>query len=68
MTYLIKIELTTEVSQYSEPNEMWTVWKEKLMIVFDKYAPIRQRRIGNKRSHGLHQIYYEKCAKRTFEK
>ena len=58
----------TEVSQCSKPNEMWTVWKEKLMIVIDKYAPIRQRRIGNKRSPWITPDLLRKMYKRDFLK
>ena len=32
------------------PNDMWRIWKELLMGVVDKNAPIRSRRISNKNS------------------
>ena len=32
------------------PNDMWRIWKELLMGVIDKHAPVRSRRISNKSS------------------
>ena len=32
------------------PNDRWQIWKELLMSVIDKHAPIRSRRISNKNS------------------
>ena len=31
------------------PNEMWREWKNTLMTVFDKHAPVKEKRIGRKR-------------------
>ena len=38
------------VSMLNNPNEMWNFWKHLLMSVIDKHAPLKTKRIRNKRS------------------
>ena len=38
------------VYHHGNPNEMWGTWKALLMNVIDKHAPLRTRRVSNKRS------------------
>ncbi|CAH3196695.1 unnamed protein product, partial [Porites evermanni] len=38
------------VDLYSDPNEMWHVWKEMFLGCFDKHAPLKSERIRKKRS------------------
>ena len=39
-----------DVSQFSDPNEMWEFWKNQLLTCIDKHAPSKSRRIRNKNS------------------
>ena len=38
------------VTMHNNPNEMWDVWKHLLACVMDKHAPLRTKRVKNKRS------------------
>ena len=38
------------ISYFEDPNKMWEIWKCKLMEVIDKHAPLRSRRISNRKS------------------
>ena len=38
------------VTTHNNPNEMWDVWKHLLTCVIDKHAPLRTKRVKNKRS------------------
>ena len=38
------------VTTHNNPNEMWDVWQHLLACVIDKHAPLRTKRVKNKRS------------------
>jgi hypothetical protein len=38
------------IQNYDDPNDMWRIWVDMLMNVVNKHAPIRETRIGKKRS------------------
>ena len=35
---------------YSNPNQMWLVWKDRFTEIIDRHAPIITRKIGKKRT------------------
>ena len=39
-----------DISQYSDPNEMWKFWKNQLLSCLNSHAPMKTKRIGNKKS------------------
>ena len=50
------------VKTHNNPNEMWDFWKHLLASVIDKLAPLRTKRVKNKRSPWitnelLHEIH-----------
>ena len=38
------------IYHFEDPNKMWKIWKCMLMEVIDKHAPLRSRRISNRKS------------------
>ena len=40
----------SKIALYSDPNEMWDLWKQLLMSSIDKHAPVKYKRIGKKKS------------------
>ena len=32
-----------------DPNDMWSMWKDMLMQSIDKHAPLKSKRVGNKK-------------------
>ena len=40
----------SKIALYSDPNEMWDLWKQLLMSSIDKHAPVKHKRIGKKKS------------------
>ena len=50
--FLADIELTqwNDISLFSRPNEMWEFWKNQFLACINKHAPMRSKRIGNKKS------------------
>ena len=49
------------VLNYDDPNDMWRVWVDMLMGVVNKHAPIRETRIGKKRSPWITPNILQKC-------
>ena len=47
---------------------MWEVWKNRLLICIDKHAPMRSKRIGNKKSPWITHELIRKMRKRDFLK
>ena len=39
-----------DVSSHSDPNDMWQEWKNLFVSCMDKHAPLKSKRIRNKRS------------------
>ena len=40
----------SRVTAHNNPNETWDVWKHLLACVINKHAPLRRKRVKNKRS------------------
>ena len=40
----------SRISVLSNPNDMWSKWKNMLMTVIDKHAPVKKKRVGRKKS------------------
>ena len=45
--------LWVNVNNSGDPNEMWTYWKSKFIAIVDKHAPLKRKRIRNKKSTWL---------------
>ena len=45
--------LWVNVNNSGDPNEMWTYWKSKFIAIVDKHAPLKRKRIRNKKSPWL---------------
>ena len=56
------------VSMLNNPNEMWNFWKHLLMSVIDKHAPLKTKRIRNKRSPWITNELLREIYKRDFLK
>ena len=50
--FLADVELIQwdDISLFSHPNEMREFWKNQFLTCIDKHAPMRSKRIGNKKS------------------
>ena len=57
-----------DIEKLSDPNEMWHEWKRNFMSCFDKHAPIRKKRIGNKRSPWINNELIKKLQERDLLK
>ena len=40
----------SDIETLNDPNDMWSMWKDMLMQSIDKYAPLRSKRVGNKKA------------------
>ena len=49
-----------------DPNEMWNIWSHLFTSIVDKHAPIRETRIGKKRSPWITQSLLRKMRSRDF--
>ena len=59
----------SKIALYSDPNEMWDLWKQLLMSSIDKHAPVKTQKNWQKRSpHGLRVICCKKMHKRDYLK
>ena len=56
------------VLNYDDPNDMWRVWVDMLMGVVNKHAPIRETRIGKKRSPWITPNILQKMRTRDYLK
>lgn len=43
------------ITQLENPNDIWFNWKEKFLSIVNKHAPIKKKRIRNKRSPWLNK-------------
>ena len=55
---------------FAVPNVMWKIWKENLMKTIDEYAPLRSRRVKNRKSPWIpnelrQKIRYRDCLKKN---
>ena len=68
--FLADLELIQwdDISLFSHPNEMWEFWKNQLLTCIDKHAPMRSKRIGNKKSPWISHELIRKMRKRNFLK
>ena len=57
-----------DVDLFSDPNEMWRVWKEMFLCCVDKHAPRKSKRIRKKRSPWITKELLIKIRKRDFLK
>ena len=57
-----------DINLFSHPNEMWEFWKNQFLSCIDKHAPIRSKRIGNKKSPWITHELIRKMRKRDFLK
>ena len=57
-----------DISLFSHPNEMWEFWKNQFLTCIDKHAPMRSKRIGNKKSPWITYELIRKMRKRDFLK
>lgn len=57
-----------DVDLFSDPNEMWRVWKEMFLCCVDKHAPRKLKRIRKKRSPWITKELLIKIRKRDFLK
>ena len=56
------------VTTHNNPNEMWDFWKHLLASVIDKHAPLRTKRVKNKRSPWISNELLREIHKRDFLK
>ena len=68
--FLADVELIQwdDINLFSDPNEMWEFWKNQFLTCIDKHAPIRSKRIGNKKSPWITHELIRKMRKRDFLK
>lgn len=52
----------------TNPNKMWDTWKSYFMSCLDKHAPLRNKRIGNRRSPWITNEVKKKMYERDFLK
>ena len=58
----------SKIALYSDPNEMWDLWKQLLMSSIDKHAPVKHKRIGKKKSPWITSDLLQKMHKRDYLK
>ncbi len=51
-----------------DPNKMWEIWKSMLMETVEKHAPLKLRRIGNRKSPWITNDLRRKIFKRDYLK
>ena len=56
------------INSYSDPNEMWLIWKSLFMQSVDKFAPLREKRIRHKKSPWLTPDLLRQIHKRDYLK
>ena len=56
------------VATHNNPDEMWDLWKHLLVSVIDKHAPLRTKRVKNKRSPWITNELLREIHKRDFLK
>ena len=56
------------ISLFSDPNGMWEFWKNQFLDFIDKHAPLKMKRVGNKKSPWITNELVRKMRKRDFLK
>ena len=64
----LKQQNWADINLNSDPNEMWSKWKSLLMECIDRHAPLRQKRVGNKRSPWITSQLQREMRKRDYLK
>ena len=57
-----------DIKLSSDPNIMWSKWKSLLMACIDRHAPLRHKRVGNKRSPWITSQLQREMRKRDYLK
>jgi len=53
------------ISLFANPNEMWEFWKNQFLDCIDKHAPLKRKRVGNKKSPWITNELVRKMRKGT---
>ena len=40
----------SDIETLNDPNDVWSMWKDMLMQSIDKHAPLKSKRVGNKKA------------------
>ena len=56
----------TDINLSNDPNTMWSRWKSLLMECIDRHAPLRHKRVGNKRSPWITNQLQREMRKRDY--
>ena len=57
-----------DIKLSSDPSTMWSKWKSMLMECIDRHAPLRHKRVGNKRSPWITSQLQREMRKRDYLK
>ena len=57
-----------DISLHSNPDDMWNVWRKQFITCVDKHAPLKRKRIRNKKSPWITRELLSKMHKRDYLK
>ncbi len=57
-----------DIYSYSNPNDMWKIWRNLFISCVDKHAPLKTKRIRNKKSPWITSELLSKMRKRDYLK
>ena len=57
-----------DIETLNDPNDMWSMWKDMLMQSIDKHAPLKSKRVGNKKAIWITDNMRREMHKRDFLK
>ena len=57
-----------DIDSYSNPNDMWKIWRDLFISSVDKHAPLKTKRIRNKKSPWITSELLSKTHKRDYLK
>ena len=57
-----------DIETLNDPNDMWSMWKDVLMQSIDKHAPLKSKRVGNKKAIWITDNMRREMNKRDFLK
>ena len=58
----------SDIETLNDPNDIWSMWKDLLMQSIDKYAPLKSKRVGNKKALWITDHLRREMHKRDFLK
>ena len=58
----------SDIQTLNDPNDMWSMWKDLLMKSIDKHAPLKSKRVSNKKALWITQRLRCEMHKRDFFK